>query len=123
MNRHTTIVVPNDTLDKHSPQPSARLAVSQSAHERQLPQNRKPAAQVMRYRVTFLGSSFKGGNGGGGNGVEAEAEKGIGISHVVLATSETEAWAKYCDLIKSWPNPRQAKRTIECLGPVTDCRD
>jgi len=122
MDRQTTIVVPNEALDKDSPHTAARAAVGQSAHERQLPKNRKPAPQVMRYRVTFLGSLFKGGNGSGGNGGEADAEKekGIGIIHEVSATNEAEAWAKYCDLIKSWPNPRQAKRTIECLGPVTD---
>ena len=42
------------------------MAVSESARERQLLKNKKPAAQVMRYRVTFLGSMFRSGNGGSG---------------------------------------------------------
>lgn len=123
MDRQTKIVVPAEAFDKDSPNSGARAAVARAAHERQLKENRKPAAKVMRYRVTYLGSKYRNGSGSKAGIEEQDKERGVGITHTVDAVSETEAWAKYCDLIKSWPSPRQANRTIECLGPAADAFD
>lgn len=40
----------------------------------------------------------------------------ISETRVITAQSENDAWAKFCDSIGSWPNPRDCQREIKQLA-------
>ena len=90
------IPVPADAPPAASPLPEARTTVAQTAYQRQLAANRRPAPRKHRFRVSV--------------GEEAGRE--------VIANNKKDAWAMYCDAKQAWPSPRMTDRKIEDLGPV-----
>lgn len=90
------IPVPADAPPAASPLPEARTIVAQTAYQRQLAANRRPAPRKHRFRVSV--------------GEEAGRE--------VIANNKNDAWAMYCDAKQAWPSPRMTDRKIEDLGPV-----
>lgn len=90
------IPVPPNAPPAASPLPEARMVVAQTAYQRQLAANRRPASRKHRYAVSV--------------GEEAPRE--------VIANNENDAWAMYCDAKQAWPSPRMTDRKIRDLGPV-----
>jgi hypothetical protein len=90
------IPVHPDAPPAASPLPEARTIVAQTAYQRQLAANRRPAPRKHRFSVS----------------VGEEAPR------VVIADNENDAWAMYCDAKQSWPSPRMTDRKIKDLGPV-----
>jgi hypothetical protein len=82
---------PYDPLADASP--DGRVAVGQSAFDRQLPRNKKPQRELKKYRVTLDGDSRE-----------------------IDALDANEAWAKFCDEKKHWPSPRTSGRTVELIS-------
>jgi hypothetical protein len=67
----------------------ARVEVGRSAWERNQRKANRPAPPPSPYQVTFGEKSAK-----------------------VMALSEREAWAKFCDELKTYPSPKSAGITI-----------
>jgi hypothetical protein len=44
-------------------------------------------------------------------------------SEKVVAQTERDAWAAYCDLIQDWPSPGTCDRKITRLGKPTNARE
>ena len=50
------------------------------------------------------------------NVMEPNNQHATGKEEVVSAQNEDEAWAKFCDRIKTWPSPKWCERKIEKLN-------
>lgn len=49
--------------------------------------------------------------------------KKVERSEKVIAHTESDAWAYFCDAMQDWPSPRDCERRISKLGKPSNARD